>query len=344
MKRKQSIAFFLIPLFILPLYSCGIPYSQWSGLLLGDYPNEEKAPTLATQLGYSKDDILLIVHADDIGIHKDQTDGTFDSMKMGMVRTGSIMVPCPDFERVASIWKDDPDLDLGLHLTLTSGHRKGYRWKPLLSESEVPSLYNPDGYIWRSPEEFGKHLNIRKALMEIEAQITKAFQAGLNPTHIDTHQGTYNWHPELARGVMKLSRKYNLPMIPHPAYMEEMRKNGYVFPDTYWMFLLITGEKYRSEYRKKVYDEWLRNLKPGVHQLIIHPSFMSEEYAQYVWRPYVLTGDHAYWSSPETKALAKELGIIFIGYKELQKLQAKNWKIGHVGDKPDKVRQSFDLE
>ena len=31
---------------------------------------------------------------------------------------------------------------------------------------------------------------------------------------------------------------------------------------------------------------------------------MSEEYEQYVWHPYVLTGDHAYWSSSETKALA----------------------------------------
>jgi hypothetical protein len=38
-------------------------------------------------------------------------------------------------------------------------------------------------------------------------------------------------------------------------------------------------------------------------------------------------GDYKYWSSPETKALSEELGIIFIGYRELQKLQAKNWKL-----------------
>ena len=271
------------------------------------------------------------MHADDIGIHRDQTDGAFDSMKMGMVKTGSVMVPCPDFERVASIWKDNPELDLGLHLTLTSGHRKSYRWKPLLPESKVPSLYNPDGYIWRSPKEFGQHLNIQEALMEIEAQIIKALQAGLRPTHIDTHQGTYNWHPDLAKGVMKLSLKYNLPMIPHPAHVKVMRKNGYVFPDTYWMFLIIAGEKYMPEYRKKVYDNWLRNLNPGVHQLIIHPSFMSEEYKQFVWRPYVLTGDRDYWASSETKALASELGIIFIGFKELQRLQAKNWNLNTGG-------------
>lgn len=327
MKTKLSILKYLIVLFILPLFSCGTPYSSWSGLLSGGYPQKGKGPTLATQLGYSKDDVIVILHADDIGIHKDQTDGALDSMKMGMIKTGSVMVPCPDFERLASIWKDNPDLDLGLHLTLTSGHRRSYRWKPLLPKNRVPSLYNPDGYIWRSPREFGKHLNIGEALMEIEAQIIKALKAGLKPTHIDTHQGTYNWHPDLSRGVMKLSRKYNLPMIPYVTHMKEMRKKGYVFPDTYWMFLLIAGEKNKPEYRKKVYDKWLRNLKPGVHQLIIHPSFMSEEYAQFVWRPYILTGDHAYWSSPETKALADELGIIFIGFKQLQSLQAKNWKL-----------------
>ena len=302
-----------------------IPFGQWSGLLYDASPTGNEDKTLAEQLGYSRDDIILIVHADDLAIHKDQTDGALDAMKEGMVKTGSVMVPCPDFKRMASIWKDTPELDLGLHLTLTTGHKAGYRWKPLLPVSKVSSLYNPDGYMWQGLQEFGENVSIREALMEIKAQIIKALEKGLRPTHIDTHMGTYNMHPDLARGVMILSRKYNLPMIPSAYHMEEMRKKGYVFPDTYWMYLLILGDKYFPWHRKKVYDDWLRNLKPGVHELIIHPSFMSEEYEQYVWHPYVLTGDHDYWSSPETKALANELGIIFIGYRELQKLQARNW-------------------
>jgi predicted glycoside hydrolase/deacetylase ChbG (UPF0249 family) len=331
MKQKLPIAKYLFFLFTLLLFSCGIPYSDWSGLLSGRYPVKGKGPTLSTQLGYSEDDIIVIVHADDIGIHKDQTDGALDSMKMGMVKTGSVMVPCPDFERVASIWKDNPELDLGLHLTLTSGHRENYRWKPLLHKSKIPSLYDTNGYTWLNTKELVKHWNIHEALMELEAQIIKALQAGLKPTHIDNHQAAYNLHPDLAKEVMKLSRKYNLPMIPHPYHMEEMRKKGYVFPDTYWMFLLISGEKNNPAYRKKVYDRWLRNLKPGVHQMIVHPSFMSDEYEQYVWPPHVLTGDHAYWTSAETKALAEELGIVFIGLRELQKLQAKNWNLSTDG-------------
>jgi len=70
---------------------------------------------------------------------------------------------------------------------------------------------------------------------------------------------------------------------------------------------------------------------------------MSEEYAQHVWHPYVLTGDYAYWTSQETKALAEELGIIFVGFKELQKLQARNWNLSAkspiLGSEPPKQGQ-----
>ena len=48
---------------------------------------------------------------------------------------------------------------------------------------------------------------------------------------------------------------------------------------------------------------------------------------------YIRYGDYEYWMSPETKPSADELGIIFIGYRELQKLQAKNW-----GLEPDSVQ------
>jgi hypothetical protein len=132
---------------------------------------------------------------------------------------------------------------------------------------------------------------------------------------------------DLAEGVIKLSRKYNLPMKPHHEHREEMRELEYVFPDTLWMFLILYGERRHPEIRKKVYDNWLRNLKSGTHELLIHPSLMGEEWANILGHPdsYIRFGDYEYWTSPETKALADELGIIFIGYRELQKLQAKNW-------------------
>ncbi|MBT8357370.1 MAG: hypothetical protein KJO61_06330, partial [Deltaproteobacteria bacterium] len=119
---------------------------------------------------------------------------------------------------------------------------------------------------------------------------------------------------------------------------KKMRKLGYVFPDSMWMFFVLYGEKSNPDVRKNVYDNWLKELQPGVHEVVIHPSYMSSQWSSIVgnFNSYLRKGDYKYWSDPETKALAEKLGIIFIGYRELQLLQAKNWglKTGSVPLKP----------
>lgn len=305
-------------------------YGLYSGLLMGEKTAIPRiGPTLAEQLGYSTDSVLLIVHADDIGMHPDQTDGTFNAMKQGMVKSGSVMVPCPDFDRVVEIWKDDPDLDLGIHLTLNSDWGKKYGWGGVLSKSQVPSLYNGDGILWPKPRESLTHMRVDDAIIEFEAQIVKVLKAGLKPTHIDAHYGNYYDSVELANEVMRLSKRYHLPMKPHRLHRDIMRRQGFVFPDSMWMFFRLYGEKDNPDIRKKVYDNWLKELQPGVHELVIHPSYMSSEWSEIIgdFNSYMRFGDYKYWSDPETKALAEKLGIIFIGYRELQVLQAKKMGI-----------------
>jgi predicted enzyme related to lactoylglutathione lyase/predicted glycoside hydrolase/deacetylase ChbG (UPF0249 family) len=300
-------------------------------LLWVDFTDHKKdQPTLVEQLGYPKDAILVIVHADDIGMHSKQTDGALDAMKFGMCKTGSIMVPCPDINRVMDIWMNDPELDLGIHLTLNSYWGKTYGWSPLLSQEEVPSLYNPDGIFWQYEHELKQHLNVEEAIKELEAQIVTILEAGLKPTHIDDHMGSYFCHPDLGKGIEELSKKYNLPLIPY--YRDTARERGYVYPNTFWQFSLIFEEKWNPKARKEAYHNWLRNLQPGVHEVVTHISFMSEELEKILEsagsaHSYCRTGDYDVWTSQETKNLAEELGIIFIGYRELQKLQAKNWKL-----------------
>jgi len=298
-------------------------------LLWEDFSDKkEDQPTLVEQLGYPKDAILVIVHADDIGMHPKQTDGALDAMNYGMCKTGSIMVPCPDTKRVLDIWKNNPNLDLGVHLTLNSEWGKSYGWTPLLSREEVPSLYNPEGFMWQFEHELRQNLNVEEAIRELEAQIVAILKAGLKPTHIDDHMGSYFHHPDLGKGIETLSKKYNLPMIPY--FRDTARERGYVYPNTFWQFSLIIGETWNSKLREERYHNWLRNLKPGVHEVVTHISFMSEGLEKILdpagsAHSYCRTGDYDVWTSQGTKNLADKLGIIFIGYRELQELQAKNW-------------------
>lgn len=310
---------------LLPVVHAFTPLPDEFGLINGGIPDRAEGSTLVEQLGYSRDRILVIVHADDMAAHRDQTDGALEAMDVGMCKTGGVMVPCPDSGRTLGIWQERPELDLGIHLTLNSEWGTRYGWAPVLPRSAASSLYNPDGIMWGTEQELREHMIVEEALQEMEAQIRCVLDAGLRPTHMDDHMGCYWQHPDLVRGAMALAKKHNLPM--NPIHIEEMRQQGYVCADAVWQFTTnLLPEVRDPSIRKRVYDDWMRGLKPGVHLLLTHIARVSDDYRQKIQAAYIREGDYRYWTSPEAVALASELGITFIGYRELQELQARNWQ------------------
>ena len=79
-KNVLLAAVSLVSLIIIFFAFWPVPYTKWSGLQLA-YPSVNDEETLAEKLGYTRSDILLIIHADDLAIHKDQTDGALDAMQ-----------------------------------------------------------------------------------------------------------------------------------------------------------------------------------------------------------------------------------------------------------------------
>lgn len=291
-------------------------------------------PTLAEQLGYSNKDILVIVNIDDVGLHKDETEASFMAFNYGIVKTGSVMVPCPNFNRILKWWKENPEIDLGIHLTLTCEWGKKYPWTPVLSKANVPTLYNPEGIMWADVNELLQHANRKDIIMELEAQINKMLDAGLNPSHLDHHMDFY-YHSDLFADVMALSRKYNLPMrvwrrkrykLPFiKNNLSSLRRMGYVFPDTQMGLYNMGGQNQSIDFRKAKYYEHLRSLKPGVHNIKVHIAFHTEDLENIMGNHHssIRQIDYDVWSSDDTKKIAEELGIIFIGFRPLQKLQEK---------------------
>lgn len=67
-----------------------------AGLLVA--PNALPAqdpPSLAERLGYEKDAILLVVHADDLGLAQAVNAASIRAFEQGGITSGSVMVPCP---------------------------------------------------------------------------------------------------------------------------------------------------------------------------------------------------------------------------------------------------------
>jgi predicted glycoside hydrolase/deacetylase ChbG (UPF0249 family) len=90
---------------------------------------------------------------------------------------------------VAEYAKAHPDADLGLHLTLTS-EWPSYRWGPVASRNEVPSMLGPDGNRWPDVPFVAQHATAAEVEKEIRDQIERAMRVGIRPTHPDSHMAT----------------------------------------------------------------------------------------------------------------------------------------------------------
>jgi predicted glycoside hydrolase/deacetylase ChbG (UPF0249 family) len=291
--------------------------------------------TLAERLGYTRDDRILMLHADDIGMCHSVNVATTKAFAEGLVTTASVMVPCPWFPEIAAWSAEHPEWDLGLHLTLTSEWRY-YRWRPVTPVDKVPTLVDRDGFLWRSVEDVKKHAAPEHVEMEIRAQIARARQFGMKPTHVDSHMGTlfadarfFEAYTRVAKEtgllpmLMEPSPEINLQAkalgLDYPPLAEKLRGQGFLLLDR-----LITGATANGyEARKKQYHDMIRSLKPGVTEIILHLAGDDEEIR-------AVTGNWAYrwheyriFTDADTKALIREQKIRLIGYRQLAALWNK---------------------
>src|SRR2546430_13327455 len=99
----------------------------------------------------------LVLHIDDVGMCHGANVAFLELARSGGVTCGSIMVPCPWFREIASAAAQDPALDLGVHLTLTSEWLH-YRWRPLSTTSRASGPIDEEGYFLRDVASLRAHL------------------------------------------------------------------------------------------------------------------------------------------------------------------------------------------
>jgi chitin disaccharide deacetylase len=145
--------------------------------------------------------INLIVNADDFGYSRGINYGIIDAHKNGIVNSATMMMNMPGVTHAVELAKENPKLQVGIHLVLTCG-------KPLLTD--VPSLVNKNGSFKRISElKEQRDLSLDELAREWCAQIEKFLETGLTPTHFDSHHHVHTI-PEFLPVVQMLSKKYNL--------------------------------------------------------------------------------------------------------------------------------------
>jgi len=235
--------------------------------------------TLAEKLGYVADAKLLIVHADDIGLAQSVNAASNSAFASGGITSGSIMVPCPWFVDFAEHYKSHPDLDVGIHITLTS-EWDFYKFGGVSSSDEIPSLLDENGYFYATTEEVGLYADPVEAEKEIRAQIDRAIAYGIKPTHLDTHMGSVLAKPELLEIYMKLGKEYDLPvfaprmmLFAMPEDIRTLVKEEYVLVDNMFMLNDIGPDaSWEEEYGKMI-----EKAVPGLNVMIVHLAYDNAE-------------------------------------------------------------------
>jgi hypothetical protein len=271
----------------------------------------------------------LIVHADDAGMCHSANIATIEAMTRGSVSSASIMMPCPWVLEMAEWARAHKEMDLGLHLTLTS-EWKHYRWRPVAPPDRVKGLLDPEGFMWRSEMQTAFAASPAEVEFELRAQIELARKLGIAFTHLDTHMGTLFARPDYFEIYSRLALEARVPcMIPRPSEELRTRKT----PITEEMLLskekaglplidwLVTGVPGRTPAERRAsYLKLIAGLRPGVTKLIIHLAKDDQEIRSITGNWEQRWGDFLFWSSPEAKQALDAAGVRLFTYRDLARL------------------------
>jgi predicted glycoside hydrolase/deacetylase ChbG (UPF0249 family) len=284
--------------------------------------------TVAQRLGYPADAKLLIIHADDLAVAHSVDSASFDALDKNAVTSASLMVPCPWLNEVSAYAKGHPDADLGLHLALTS-EWKIYRWGPVEAKDKVPSLLDPSGYLWPETAPASQNIKPEEAEREIRAQIERAIAAGIHPTHLDSHMGVLFAKPDLFAVYVKVAHDYHLPFLAVRIADERAKLLSLLSllseKDVVADSIVMANPTVHADQWKEFYGNAVRNLKPGLTEMIVHLGHDDAElqavtldHPDYgsAWRQ----RDYDFVTSPEFKKIIEENRIVLIRWRDLQKV------------------------
>lgn len=153
----------------------------------------------------------MVLHVDDVGMCHGANQAFLELFAAGTVTSGSVMVPCPWFAEIAEAARDNPTLDLGVHLTLTA-EKQHYRWGPLTRAPSDAGLTDNEGYFWRDVTSVRRHAEPAAVEAELRAQVERALAAGIDVTHLDAHMGAA-LAPEFCDAYVRVGIDYQLPVL-----------------------------------------------------------------------------------------------------------------------------------
>lgn len=257
--------------------------------------------------------IRLIVKADDMGAAHGINTGTIDAYRNGIVRTTNVIVPGPWFLEAVKLLRENPGLDVGVHLALTS-EWDNVKWRPL---TPAASIVDADGYFFPTVvprRNAAPNRSIREAAWKID-EIERELRAQLEMAKRHLPQATYTWNhmgftgldPDVAALVARLTKEYGL-VVPSDLGIQSI---GSVY----------TGTDTGAVKARKLAAR-LETLEPGLWLHIDHgstndPEMQAIGHAGYEHVAADRSANVEMWTSPIVREVIERRGIVLTNYREL---------------------------
>ncbi|MEI7816505.1 MAG: hopanoid biosynthesis-associated protein HpnK [Desulfuromonadales bacterium] len=239
----------------------------------------------------------LIITADDFGFSSGVNRAVEQGWKSGLLTCASIMAGGSAFDEAAKISRRNPELQVGLHLTLVQGCA-------VLPPAKIPDLVDSDGNFTDKPVRAGFRYFLDRGLYcqlkrEIEAQIVKVRDAGIQLTHIDGHLNIH-LHPTIFRILVELMPGYGISTfrlaqerLAHNLRFDKGRKFGKSVESLIFRFLTDharpeldrLGIKYAAEVKGvlnsgRMTEDYLLNIiddiQDGLSEMYFHPGVLPD--------------------------------------------------------------------
>lgn len=268
-------------------------------------------------LGYPADARLLIINADDFGMCHSVNEAIIGTLNKGIVRSTTLMVPCPWALFAMHFLVNHPEIPFGVHLTVIS-EWFNYRWGPTTPREKVPTLVNKSGYFYNFEQmpELLAQVKLDQLEMEFRAQIEAVLAAGLKPTHLDWHALRLSSREDILALMLDLAREYGLALrVFGQSWIKKVQSHGlptndYDFLDSY---LIDPADKLTG------FKRLLRELPTGLSEWAVHPGLANAELlAIDPGGANIRQTDFDFLTSQQAKDVIEEEGIILLDYRALQ--------------------------
>jgi hopanoid biosynthesis associated protein HpnK len=279
---------------------------------------------------------FVIINADDFGLHEAVNKAVIHAHRHGVVTSASIMACGTAFEDAVMRGRTCPDLGIGVHLTLVEE-------RPVAPVDQVTTLVNKEGFMPRSYTAFARRwlsrqISLRDVVRELEAQVNRVLQAGIVPSHFDSHQHVHCL-PGMWRTILNLARKYHVPYVRLPRF-DSLRADATVAQSAVragvnvlaWLRRRasvaevrhadhVGGFAFSGRMTAPRLLSILNHVGPGLTEIMVHPGLLDEDLRRrYLnWRGFSWEQDFEAVTNREVIDLCRGGGFTLASFAGLQR-------------------------